>query len=299
MASNTVTPPAKASPLAFMTKISPSAYVYTPPSSSGDDNNVTNNDDPKLIILATWMGARDLHIAKYLLPYLSLYPSSSIILLRSEPRHFFSKSAAPRDVAPAVPFIKSLFLPSPSSPSSGSNRPEVLIHLWSNGGSLLLHHLRLALTPQFLPKYVIIYDSCPGQYRYMSAFRAFSAGLTGVWYWIVAPVLHLFCAWGWFWHVLIGRNKTGPLAHLNRGHNDWEKLGGKEVRRGYIYSEGDELVGWRDVEGHAAEAKRAGFKEVRMEKFGGTGHVAHGRGEENQRRYWGVVRGLWEGSGLT
>ncbi|KAK0718995.1 hypothetical protein B0T21DRAFT_374563 [Apiosordaria backusii] len=293
MASNAPTPPTKASPLAFMTKISPSAYVYTPP--SDNSNNTNTNGDPKFIILATWMGARDLHIAKYLLPYLSLYPSSSILLLRSEPRHFFSKTAGPSDVAPSVPFIKSLFTPS-SQTGTSEDKPQVLIHLWSNGGSLLLHHLRLALTPQLLPKYIIIYDSCPGQYRYLSAFRAFSAGLSGVLYYLVAPALHLFCAWGWFWHVLIGKNQTGPLAYLNRGHNDVEKLGEREVRRGYIYSEGDELVHWSDVEAHAGEAKKVGFKEVRLEKFEGTGHVAHGRGEENQKRYWEVVRGLWEGT---
>ncbi|KAK4197005.1 hypothetical protein QBC40DRAFT_208130, partial [Triangularia verruculosa] len=296
MASNAPTPPAKASnsdPLAFMTKISPSAYIYTPASST-DNNNNNNNNDPKLLILATWMGARDLHIAKYLHPYLSLYPASPILLLRSEPRHFFSKSAAPDDVAPAVPFIKSSL--SSLSPNDSPTTPQVLIHLWSNGGSLLLHHLRLSLTPQHLPKYIIIYDSCPGQYRYLAAFRAFSAGLSGILYWAVAPFLHLFCAWGWFWHVLVGKNKTGPLAYLNRGHNDFGKLGEKEVRRGYIYSEGDRLVHWSDVEAHAEEAKKRGFGSVRLDKFEGTGHVAHGRGEENQRRYWGVVRGLWEGS---
>ncbi|KAK0667670.1 hypothetical protein QBC41DRAFT_134174 [Cercophora samala] len=279
MASNVAsTPPsAKASPLDFMTKVSPSAYVYTPPppASSGDSKNASSSKtttaagDPKLILLATWMGARDPHIAKYLLPYLSLYPSSSIVLLRSEPRHFFSRSAAPSDVAPVVPFIQSLFASrgasQPGGDGEGNTKPEVLIHLWSNGGSLLLHHLRLALTPEALPKYVIIYDSCPGQYRYLSAFKAFSAGLKGVVYWLVAPVLHLFCAWGWFWHVFVGRNRTGPLAYLNRGHNDFEKLGGKEVRRGYIYSEGDELVHWRDVESHAAEARRNGFRVVRLE----------------------------------
>ncbi|KAK4645078.1 hypothetical protein QC761_311420 [Podospora bellae-mahoneyi] len=291
MASNTPTPLTKANnPLDFMTKISPSAYVYTPPTST---NSTSQNNDPKLLLLATWMGARDVHIAKYLLPYQSLYPSSSIVLLRSEPRHFFSKTSAPNDVAPVVPFVKSLFVGSPTP--GDKTKPEVLIHLWSNGGSLMLHHLRQALTPEALPRYVIIYDSCPGQYRYLSAFKAFSAGSKGVVYWLLAPMLHLFCAWGWFWHVFIGRNKTGPLAYLNRGHNDWGKLGGREVRRGYIYSEGDELVHWRDVESHAEEARRNGFAVVKLEKFRGTGHVAHGRGEGNQERYWGVVRGLWEG----
>ena len=50
---------------------------------------------------------------------------------------------------------------------------------------------------------------------------------------------------------------------------------------------------YRHVEQHAEAARERGF-EVRMEKFVGTEHVQHARGE-TEGRYWGVVRETWEG----
>ncbi|KAJ4286566.1 hypothetical protein N0V88_007988 [Collariella sp. IMI 366227] len=91
MASNGTTKPA-AKPLGFMSKLSPCVYLHDPEGSSPvlsiTDATPSLNPPPKLIILASWMGARDPHIAKYLVQYQALYPSSPILLLRSEARHF-------------------------------------------------------------------------------------------------------------------------------------------------------------------------------------------------------------------
>lgn len=90
-----------------------------------------------------------------------------------------------------------------------------------------------------------------------------------------------------------------PLGRGAREQNDRRPGRGRaerEVGRMYIYSEGDELVNWKDVEGHMEDARGQGGK-VRGEKFKGTGHVGHARGEENSRRYWGCVKGFWEGEG--
>lgn len=53
------------------------------------------------------------------------------------------------------------------------------------------------------------------------------------------------------------------------------------------------MVRWRDVEAHAVEARERGCR-VRRERFGETGHCAHVR-EGGGGRYWGVVKGVWEG----
>ncbi|KAK4186506.1 hypothetical protein QBC35DRAFT_268320 [Podospora australis] len=289
-ANNTTTTP---NPLGFMTKFSATAYIYSPTPSTTPASSVSSPSDPKLLILATWMGARPAHIAKYLLPYRSLYPSTPIVLLRSEPRHFFKKNAIKDETSPALPFIKSIF----PTPASTSSSPEVLIHVWSNGGSIVLSSLRLSLLKSgHLPKYAIIYDSTPGLFHYKSAFLAFTTGLKGWVWWLAAGPMHLFCVWFWLWHVVVGKGRTGPLVELANAHNN-TLLKEKEVRRTYIYSQGDRLVKWVDVENHGKEAKEKGFREVRMERFEGTEHVAHARGGVNEGRYWGLVKGTWEGFG--
>lgn len=94
--------------------------------------------------------------------------------------------------------------------------------------------------------------------------------------------------------MVVGRGKTNPLVILAESHNE-ERLKQKEARRTYIYSEGDKLVKWFDVEAHGRIAQEKGFAGVRLEKFAGTEHVAHVKGEENAKRYWELVKGTWEG----
>lgn len=65
-----------------------------------------------------------------------------------------------------------------------------------------------------------------------------------------------------------------------------------ELRRLYLYSEEDQLVYYKDLEQHAADAKKAGYS-VWLEKFDGTPHVAHAR--KYPERYWKMVRDFWQG----
>jgi hypothetical protein len=272
---------------------------------------------PKLIVLATWMGARDPHIAKYLVQYQALYPTAPILLLRSEPRHFLLPGGNPREFAPAVPFVRAIFPDIGREDTNNNNsnnnnkpanpEPELLLHAWSNGGAASLLNLRTALSllsspspatsagaPATLPRYTLVLDSSPGRFRYGAGYRAFSAGLPprGPVRWLAAPFLHALCAAYWVRHALLGRGRTGPMAALARALND----GGArraEVRRTYVYGPADRLVDWRDVEDHAEEAVRSGFGGVRRERFEGGEHVAHVRVDAG--RYWCVVTETWEG----
>ncbi|GAB1312606.1 Transmembrane protein 53 [Madurella fahalii] len=296
MASNA--PAAAAAPLSFMTKLSPSVYLYRPAATS---TSSSAKPAPKLILLATWMGAREPHIAKYILQYQALYPSSSILLVRSEPRHFMRPRSAPAEHAPALPVLRATFPdnnlsppPPPSSSSSSATKPapQLLIHAFSNGGCTTLQHLRRALgASTALPPYAIVLDSCPGQFAYRASYLAFTAGLVGFARLLVAPLVHAMCASYWLWHEVLGRGRTGPIARMAFALNESGHRA-REVRRTYVYSEADRLVGWRDVERHAEEARRKGFA-VRTEKFERSEHVAHAR--TDGERYWRVVRETWEG----
>lgn len=299
MASDPVTALA-ARPLAFMDLLSPIVHVYRP------DEVKATKPTPKLILLATWMGAGERHIAKYVAGYQALYPAAPILLLRSEPGHFIHPGSGFRDLAPAVPFFRSVFPGTDGTASSSATTapPPLLIHAWSNGGTASLHNLRHALTSssvnahsaQPFPRHTLVLDSTPGQYRYWPSYLAFTAGLSGAAFWLAAPFVHLICALYWLHHEVIGRGLTGPLAVVARAMNDdvaaAAAKGGLEVRRTYVYGPGDKLVDWRDVERHADEAERKGFA-VRRERFEGSGHVAHARADAE--RYWRIVSETWEG----
>ncbi|KAH6621672.1 hypothetical protein B0J18DRAFT_369149 [Chaetomium sp. MPI-SDFR-AT-0129] len=314
-----------------MTKLAACVYIYRPESptvatatvttapSSEDPTPASSRRTPKLIILAAWMGARDPHIAKYLVQYQALFPTAPILLLRSEARHFLRPGGNDREFVPAVPFVRSIFPgigTSTTAPSGTSQEggPQLLLHAWSNGGAASLHHLRAGLglptsgtstgsNTDTLPPYTLLLDSSPGTFRYGPAYLAFTAGLTGrATRFLLAPVFHALCAWYWLIHVVIGRGKTGPLAVVGTalnwnggdgdGNGNGKSVAQAELRRTYVYGEGDKLVDWRDVEAHAAEAERKGFA-VRREKFEGSAHVAHVRVDAD--RYWRVVTETWEG----
>ena len=62
-----------------------------------------------------------------------------------------------------------------------------------------------------------------------------------------------------------------------------------ETKRGYVFSDADDIVVAKDVLDHAVEARERGW-DVGIERFVGTGHCGHLRGDE--KRYWGIVEGL-------
>ena len=59
----------------------------------------------------------------------------------------------------------------------------------------------------------------------------------------------------------------------------------------YLYSKGDDLVLWQDVESHAAVAKQKGY-DVRTELFDGSQHVGHVMLDRD--RYWNTVKRVIE-----
>jgi hypothetical protein len=270
-----------------MTRISSHVYLYTP-----DDTSTATSTNPqvtpqKLILFCSWMGAGAKHIAKYLTRYQTLYPTSQILLIRADPRHMVFPSECLQITAPAVPIIRAAL------PPSSSSQPQLLVHLFSNAGSSVLSHLytHFAAAGDVLPLHAAVFDSAPGEGTYSGSVAAFTAAAPAGWMRVAAlPFVHLLICLFWLKYIVTPWGKN-PLVETARRHNDRSLV--KEVRRSYIYSEEDVMIPWRGVERHAAAAREKGF-EVRLEKFGGSLHVAHMVADAE--RYWRIVKATWEGS---
>ncbi|KAK1835652.1 hypothetical protein QBC39DRAFT_340800 [Podospora conica] len=277
-------------PLAFMETLSPIVSFYRPPPPP-TPTPTPAIPPPKLILFASWTGAQDAHIAKYLTRYLTLYPTTPILLLKSPPRLLtLSPATLPAAVSPAVPIIHALFPPdTPRTPG----QPELHIHLLSNGGSSSLASLYTALSPARLPPHTTLIDSAPSEIALGTSAQFFMAFAprSGILRTLYVPVAYLLAA------VLVAGVRSGLMVEWLRvwgdAHNVRDGGNSGEVRQTYVYSEEDALVDYRCVERHAAVARQRGF-EVRMERFEGTAHVLHARGE-GEGRYWRVVRETWEG----
>jgi hypothetical protein len=291
MASNAPAP--KTNPLSFMETLSPVVSLYRPTgtgtASAPPSNAETTRAPPKLIIFAAWTGAQDQHIAKYITKYQALYPTSTILLLKSLPLLLcWTPREIPNAIAPAVPVIKSIF-PEDAASSLDSANPSLLIHFLSNGGSSSIAGLYDAYGAT-LPPHIKVIDSAPSCISFWPSIEFFKAFVPKSGHLLATPLLFLLsatCSTGTTLGLMVDFLKV-----WGETHNDTSK-NGQEVRRLYVYSEEDKLVGWKGVEGHAKEAAEKGY-EVRMEKFVGTGHVSHARGE-TEGRYWELVRGIWEG----
>lgn len=80
------------------------------------------------------------------------------------------------------------------------------------------------------------------------------------------------------------------ITEKTRGWLNDGELVDLSARRLYVYSTVDKLVGWRDVEEHAQEARERGV-EVRLLKEEDTPHVQHVF--KDAEIYWEKVVSLW------
>jgi hypothetical protein len=283
-----------------MKKLSPIVYYYEPAETPTPATSRSPPTAPQLVVMFSWMGARDVHIAKYITRHQALFPTAKILLVQTPVEHSFPGSAARMQVAPAVDVVRAISDASPTAAASSmspspasSTRPQMLVHISSNGGAKTFS-IFLELFAQrsgsssglaTLPTYAMVLDSAPSQFTWMRAQRAFSQALPP---W-ASPLVHIVVLFLWVYYRGLGgwdplrANMTGLLS---------SGLLACEVRRTYIYSEDDEMVDWHDVEAHAAEAAKLGCN-VRLEKFVGSKHVAHARLDPD--RYWNAVKETWEG----
>ncbi|KAL7823550.1 hypothetical protein V8C26DRAFT_425620 [Trichoderma gracile] len=289
-----------------MEHLSPSVSYYNLASHSDTSCNSNNdkkdntapaaNGHPELILVLSWMGARDVHIAKYIAQHRALFPSSPILLIRSPASHVFWPSLARKHIPPAIRILKAFAEPEIAATGPGSvARPRVLLHILSNGGVSTAARIRELLRKELgrdaagnrlvIPRYALCLDSCPGNFVWQSTHRALLQSLPR---W-TSPLVHVVIAIAWLIYKL---RLTRPAQNLNAEALRRQSLLPRETQRTYLYGTADAVISWQHVEDHARRAESLGFK-VRKERFEGGEHVSLVR--KDSQRYWQAVKETWEG----
>ncbi|KAF2158516.1 hypothetical protein M409DRAFT_61587 [Zasmidium cellare ATCC 36951] len=293
------------SPLDSMTALSSAVYFHQPPNDSTSSRR--NDSSPKLVLLLGWVAARDAHLAKYIDEYRQICPAACILLVKAELAVMASAYVARRNIAEAIPVIREIVGEAESSNPETRKNPQLLVHLFSNGGSCMLSTLydvyaekSSTSLPQtksmldrgsafrVLPLHITIFDSTPSlQYSHSKIVASVMAGIPrGALQIVACPVIQLLSL---FWLVSIHVfRKRDEMAYWASSHNDTSKV--HEVRRVYVYSNADKMVAYGDVEAHARCAEHRGFSTT-LEHFSGSPHVAHAKSDTE--RYWRIVKEAW------
>jgi hypothetical protein len=246
----------------------------------------SNTNSPSLIIISTWFQALPRHVSKYTSTYKSLYPNAAILLLSTSIPDMVYRpySTQEKNLHPALPLLVEHQQPD----------KEVLLHIFSNSGAHTACQLARAYKSQTglgLKVGALILDSAPGINTYRNITDGFIGGLPST------PVLKKLLSL--FVYGLIGVITLKEVAtcedhwmeKMRKDLNQEELL--KSTRgRVYIYSKGDNIVRWEDVESHAVDAEKKGLGEVRKELWEKSGHVGHMFSDGE--KYWNVVRSLWD-----
>ncbi|PHH84803.1 hypothetical protein CDD83_1346 [Cordyceps sp. RAO-2017] len=287
-------------PLSFMRSLSPTVAYWDPQEQGHGQLHprllARCSPDPELVLLFSWMAARDEHIAKYIAQYRLLFPNSRILLLRCPLSRVWLPWIARRDMIPALSLLRALARNDDKMGEDGIGQPRVLVHVFSNGGISTAVHLwnifvaaqlsKGACDAKLLPRYVLLLDSCPGYFRWRNTHRALVQTLP----WWTSPLMHVAIAVACVYH---GLRRLPAAQNQNARALRAPQLISHECRRTYLYGTADDMVDYRDIEDNAREAEDAGFA-VRMERFDGAKHVAISRAQPV--RYWGAVQESWDGT---
>ena len=148
-------------------------------------------------------------------------------------------------------------------------------------------------------KCAIIFDSTPAPTTLPYAIRASMAAITGglLQTLLGGAIISVLYSLTYAARALFRRPTlvTREMAATNDPASaflPWTSASGwATTPRMYLYSTADVVIPFREVEGHAAGARRAGFP-VRMVNFETSAHVSHAR--DYPEKYWSAVHTFWE-----
>lgn len=253
-------------------RINQSTFIRRPLQESSPPGEPT--DSQPLIVVCSWVAAHPKHIAKYTDRHAEEHPGCTLLLLQTSLKDMLfspTDKTQQRRVLAAVDII------------NGSTAP-IVFHIFSNGGTVAASQtVRLLTSERRAAIQVIALDSCPGRTTYRRTARAVIASAPK---W-TRPVLPLLVYPALLPQALLGRLGVEDVITKGRARLNDGALVPVSARRIYAYSKADTMVWWEDPCQHAAEARKAGCKDVREVVFERSKHCAHI--QEDADKYWEAV----------
>ncbi|KIY62086.1 hypothetical protein CYLTODRAFT_459295 [Cylindrobasidium torrendii FP15055 ss-10] len=249
--------------------------------------------DPDIIIIFGWLGGSLRHVQRYTRPYEKLYPHATQIIVTNPAKFWWITEAQRRKVLrPAVDLLLTLGCTGSTSESTlpTDQRPRILTHAFSNGGSYSLAMLGSMLSiPATAAKEssepsALILDSTPGLVTLKQAMTAFGMSIRSSMSIIVA--FGVWLRWQFQRKPDPARLKEwlllpSPLPWLKR-----------DSPRLYVYSKPDTILDWKQVQAHAKTCREQLGYPVEDLVFEDTQHVAHARMHPDE--YWEAVDRTWK-----
>ncbi|GLA34482.1 hypothetical protein AnigIFM63309_007031 [Aspergillus niger] len=249
---------------------------------------------PTLIILCTWFGgATPRRVAKYTSGYRQRYLRTPILLINTSFRDYAARSLHSIDanLTPAKNTITKILQSTPDA--------RILLHVFSNGGCNTVTQLARAMkspsSASAIPAdfksalKLIIFDCCPGDSSFDRFYAAGAMALPTAQPGRAIGTAVLYST-SKVAYALQGIGAMRSIDNYRADLNDPAIFG--DARRLYLYSRIDDMIPWREVEGHMIEASSRGFAVTGV-SFEDGKHCGLVMGDE--RRYWDAVERAWEG----
>ncbi|KAG9231797.1 hypothetical protein BJ875DRAFT_105331 [Amylocarpus encephaloides] len=276
-------------PLSSFTRLSQVVRLYTP-----NAEIVSAPTSPTTILFCSWMNASAKHTAYYTRTYQRLFPGARIILCTINTSQFLLTTETTRR-AQVKEAITALL-------AGEQENERLLVHVLSNGGAKRFYGISREyreMTGKPLPMKGFVVDSAPGIPQFRRDIHALAVPARNWTWYLKAPYMTsvflvtcvVYVTVNWmprsFWHELVWGPHDGAHNH---------QLVEPNVVKGFVYSKEDQAIDWRNVEAHADDTEKAGYKVLRK-RVEGAVHVQLFRGKGGEDDYWGFVQRVW-GVGL-
>ncbi|KAJ5747110.1 uncharacterized protein N7511_008806 [Penicillium nucicola] len=272
--------------------VSENIYLYEPQESVEGQLAGDGSSAPSIIIICTWNGgATPRRINKYIAQYRQIYPGTIILVITTTVPNtaFWPLRVVRSRLQPTCEVIQRIL--------AKSTNPKVLLHLFSHGGGSMAAQLALSMQEGadkgalFLSSLRgVIFDCCPGHDSFQQTYGAakLSMGTDVLSQIFTKTMLYPSIA------VISKLQSSGVLRSVQdiRGVLHDPSTFGAQVRRLYIYTKEDTMVGWADVQKHIEEARSRGYPVDQVLFEHGT-HCSLIM--EDSTRYWSAVQRFWNG----
>lgn len=253
-------------------------------------------EHPDVVIVFSWGDALAKHVAKFTDGFRVLYPhAKQIMVLSPISKAMFTEHQQRSETM--LPIVRAIW---PEDPAQHpATDPKILVHSMSNTGAINFSSFLNIYQQTYgkpLPHQLSIWDSTPGSTDFtwpnlLRWSRAMALG-TAAWFpWPFAVTQSIWAVCLTISQVVGMLRRSEHAGAWSRRHSNGAVFQTKDVRRLYMYSKEDDLIGWKDIEDHMAEGIRLGWK-ADAAVFEGSGHVQHMRMFGD--KYWKCIMDSWD-----